>query len=67
MTLKIAVDARPGGPQAKRQPSPEGLDINREDNQNAVGAGLDLGPLAPVAEGRSLAQPRDLRFPFLLN
>jgi hypothetical protein len=26
--LKIATDARPGGPAAKLQPSPEGLGIN---------------------------------------
>jgi hypothetical protein len=25
---KIAMDARPGGPSAKRKPSPEGLGIN---------------------------------------
>jgi hypothetical protein len=25
MTRKVAMDARPGGPTAKRQPSPEGL------------------------------------------
>jgi hypothetical protein len=27
-TAKIAIDARPGGPAAKREPSPEGLGLN---------------------------------------
>jgi hypothetical protein len=50
MTLKIAMDARPGGPAVKRacpglpwEPSPEGLGINSEDDPSAVGAALDLG------------------------
>jgi hypothetical protein len=33
------MDARPGGPSAKRQPSPEGLGIN-PDGLSAVGAAL---------------------------
>jgi hypothetical protein len=52
------MDARPGGPAAKREPSPEGLGINPEDDLSAVGAALTLGPLAPVSLG---AKPRDLR------
>ena len=39
-----------GGPEGrlpKREPSPEGLGINPEDDLSAVGAGLNLGPLAP--------------------
>ena len=44
MTLQIAMDARPGGPAAKHQPSPEGLGINPEDDLSAVGAALNLGP-----------------------
>jgi hypothetical protein len=34
------MDARPGGPTAKRQPSPEGLGINPQENASAVGAAL---------------------------
>jgi hypothetical protein len=44
-TAKIAMDARPGGPAAKLQPSPGGLGINPEDDLSAVGAALNLGPL----------------------
>jgi hypothetical protein len=48
MTPAIAMDARPGepalslskGPTAKRQPSPEGLGINPEEDPSAVGASL---------------------------
>ncbi len=40
------MDARPGGPTAKRQPSPEGLGIQiPKDDVSAVGAALNLGPL----------------------
>ena len=39
------MNARPGGPAAKRQPSPEGLGINPEDDLSAVGAALNQGPL----------------------
>jgi hypothetical protein len=42
MTCKIAMDARPGGPAAKREPSPEGLGISSEDDLSAVGAALNL-------------------------
>jgi hypothetical protein len=45
------MDARPGGPAAKREPSPEGLRINPEDDLSAVGAALNLGPLAPLSLG----------------
>jgi hypothetical protein len=38
------MDARPGGPAAKREPSPEGLGVNPEDDLSAVGAALNLGP-----------------------
>jgi len=51
------MDARPGGPAAKREPSPEGLGINSEDDLSAVGAALKPGPLAPVSLG---AKARDL-------
>jgi len=37
--------ARPGGPITKREPSPEGLGINPEDDLSAAGAALSLGPL----------------------
>jgi hypothetical protein len=37
-------DARPGGPIAKHQPSPEGLGINPEDDLSAVGAALNPRP-----------------------
>src|ERR1700689_5346590 len=37
------MDARPGGPTAKREPSPGGLGINPQDDQSAVGAALNLG------------------------
>src|SRR5580700_8373291 len=40
----VVADARPGGPSAKRQPSPEGLGISPEDDLSAVGAALNLGP-----------------------
>src|ERR1700677_553355 len=53
------MDARPGGPTAKRQPSPEGLGLNPGDDPSAVGAALNPAPLAPVSLG---AKPRDLRF-----
>ncbi len=42
-TAKIAMDARPGGPTAKREPSPEGLGLNPQDDLSAVGAPLNLG------------------------
>jgi hypothetical protein len=58
------MDARPGGPAAKREPSPEGLGLNSEDDSSAVGAALTLVPLAPVS---LVAQPRDLRCPPALN
>jgi hypothetical protein len=52
------MDARPGGPTAKREPSPEGLGVNPEDDLpapasrgSAVGAALNLSPLAPVSLG----------------
>ena len=45
------MNARPGGPTAKRKPSPEGLGIYSEDDLSAVGAALNLGPLAPVTLG----------------
>src|SRR5271170_6189150 len=44
-----------GGPAAKREPSPEGLGLDSEYELSAVGAALNLGPLAPVS---SRAQPR---------
>src|ERR1700678_3002347 len=37
---------RPGGPTAKREPSPGGLGLNPEDDPSAVGAALNLRPLA---------------------
>ena len=37
------MDARPGGPAAKREPSPEGLGLNAEYDLSAVGAALNLG------------------------
>src|SRR5271156_4587388 len=49
-----------GGPAAKREPSPEGLGLNSEHDLSAVGAALNLGPLAPVSLG---AQPKDLQCP----
>jgi hypothetical protein len=54
------MEVRPGGPAAKREPSPEGLGLNSEYDLSAVGAVLNLGPLAPVSLG---AKPRDLQFP----
>jgi hypothetical protein len=41
MTPAIALDARPGGPTAKRQPSPEGLGNDTEEGSSAVGAALN--------------------------
>ena len=43
MTQKIAMEVRPGGPAAKREPSPEGLGLNSEYDVSAVGAALNLG------------------------
>jgi hypothetical protein len=43
MTMKIATDARPGGPPAKREPSPVGLGSFVEDDLSAGGAALNLG------------------------
>ena len=45
------MDARPGGPAAKREPSPEGLGLNSEYDLSAVGAAINLDPLAPVSLG----------------
>jgi hypothetical protein len=57
-TAKIAIDARPGGPAAQTQPSPEGLGINRDENLSAIGAALNLDPPAPVSlEGDDSASP----------
>jgi hypothetical protein len=53
------MDTRPGGPTAKRQPSPEGLGDNHDDDPSAVGAAPDLSPLPPVSLG---AKPNDLQF-----
>ena len=36
------MDARSGGPAAKREPSPEGLGLNSEYDLSAVGAALNL-------------------------
>ena len=47
------MDARPGGPATKREPSPEGLGLNPEDDPSAVGAALNLRPLANVSLGGS--------------
>jgi hypothetical protein len=56
------MDARPGGPATKREPSPEGLGLNSEDDPSAVGAALNLRPLANVSLGdlssRALAEGR---------
>jgi hypothetical protein len=54
---KIAMDARPGGPTAKREPSPEGLGLNPEDDLSAGGAALNLAPLAPVSLGANSGFP----------
>ena len=43
MTPAIATDARPRGPTAKRQPSPEGLGNRPEKDPSAVGAALFRG------------------------
>jgi len=57
MTQKIAMEVRPGGPAAKREPSPEGLGLNSEYDVSAVGAALNLGPLAPVSLGANSGVP----------
>jgi hypothetical protein len=52
MTPAIATDARPGGPTAKRQPSPEGLGIqSRRRSEHRRCGTVSLG-----------AKPRDLQF-----
>ena len=48
------------GPTAKREPSPEGLGLNPDDDLSAVGAALNPAPLARVLLGG--AKPRDLQF-----
>ena len=48
---KSPVDTRPGGPIARRQPSPEGLGINPQEDLSAVGAALNLGLLSSKARG----------------
>jgi hypothetical protein len=60
------MDARPGGPTPKRQPSPEGLGLNQEDDLSAVGAALNLGLLAPRV---FRSEASDLQFigPFVEN
>ena len=60
MTQKIAMEVRPGGPAAKREPSPEGLGLNSEYDVSAVGAALNLGPLAPVSLGADSGFPTTL-------
>jgi hypothetical protein len=61
------MDARPGGPATKREPSPEGLGLNPEDDPpapacrgSAVGAALNLGPLATVSLGANSGFPTTL-------
>ena len=49
-----------GGPAAKREPSPEGLGVNSEHDLSAVGAALNLGPLAPVSLGANSGFPTTL-------
>src|SRR5271154_1953427 len=56
----MAMDARPGGPAAKREPSPEGLGINPEYDLSAVGAALNLGPLEPVSLAANSGFPTTL-------
>jgi hypothetical protein len=51
------MDARPRGPAAKREPSPEGLGLNPEGDLSAVGAALTLGPLALVSLGADSGFP----------
>ena len=57
----------PEGRLAKRQPSPEGLEINPENDLpapacrgSAVGAALNLGPLAPVSLRADATKPPHL-------
>ncbi len=51
------MEARPGGPTAKREPSPEGLGLNPEDDLSAVGATLTRAlsdrVIRSEAEGRT--------------
>jgi hypothetical protein len=56
--MTLATNARPGGPTAKCEPSPEGLGINPDDDLpaparsgSAVGAALNLHPLTSVLLG----------------
>jgi hypothetical protein len=67
------MDARPGGPATKREPSPEGLGLNPEDDPpapacrgSAVGAALNLRTLANLSLERKPTCPgvpwRDLQF-----
>jgi hypothetical protein len=56
------MDARPGGPSAKREPSPEGLGLNPKDDLSAVGAALNPAPARPCvirskAEGPAVLSP----------
>jgi hypothetical protein len=56
------MDARPGGPAAKREPSPEGLGINSEEDLSAVGAALNLARPA-----RTCVTRQPLGYAFLLD
>ena len=48
------MDARPGGPTAKRQPSPEGLGNRSEEDPSAVGAALNRCVIRSEAEGSTV-------------
>ncbi len=50
----------PEGRLPKREPSPEGLGLNSEYELSAVGAALNLGPLAPVSLGANSGFPTTL-------
>ena len=59
MTLqRIAMDARPGGPTAKRKPSPEGLG-SPEDDQSAGGAALNCGLVIRGQRNRAQSQQEE--------
>ena len=54
MTPAVAMDERPGGPTAKRQPSPEGLGNRSEEDPSAVGAALNRCVIRSEAEGSTV-------------
>jgi hypothetical protein len=65
-TSKMAIDVRPGGPTAKRQPSPEGLGNRSRRGSERRRRGTNRSSALPVSLGAKPTCPgvpwRDLKF-----